>query len=411
MACDTPYRWRWVRKTTAGRSPPEPRYNFASVAHALVIVDGRRSASRMSSRKSVYRWYHSSHVRARSKPGDGRSPVSNRNPASARAYRYRFPSVNSRAFRRIVFEEGDAPTGCSAANSSQIERIAAFDASRYGFKSGSSRDAACGDSTVAMGSRLSGLEPTRGRRADDNWTILELLDRSGSGQEPRGLDFLDDGAEFHRHRVRGDLRGFEHRLRHARHRGAEGDSSGDIEAAPDAARSDERQSDIGQPNRGGGRDPPVPERRAEALLRGRGLLPRAVVLDRGERGPPEPAHVDRLRAGRFDFLGDVARNPGARLLRHDREPRRGRFDRREASFRPPVSLRLDDLLEEIQVDDQRVRIDHVNRLLRIRHPVRSLAGLRHELGRPEIRKDERDIVVLHDRIRRREVRLLQGLDL
>src|SRR5437899_3183816 len=408
IAWDTPYRWRWVRKPTAGRFASGPRYSFASADHALGNVRRRTSSSMMSSRNSVYRWYHSSHVAARSKPRGGRSPVRSRNPASARAYRYRFPSVNSRAFRRIVFEEGNAPTGCSAANSSQTERIAAFDASRYGFRSGSTRGSAPCDSTVAMRSRLSGLEPTRCRRADDDRTILELLDRSRSGQEHRGLEFLDDGAEFRRHRVRGDLRGFEHRFRHTCHRGAEGDSSGDIESAPHAARGDERQADIGQQNRGGGRDPPVPERCAEALFQGRGLLPRPVVLDRGERGSPEPAHVDRLRAGRLEFLGDVARNPSARLLRHDREPRRERFDRREASFRPPVSLGLDDLLEKIQVDDQSVRIDHVDRLLRVRHAVRSLAGLRHELGRPKIRKDERDIVVLHDRIRRREVRFLQS---
>src|SRR2546427_11919850 len=227
IACEAPYRVLRFRKTTPGFAASLPRYRREFVDHAEGNVRRRTSSSMMSSRNSVYRWYHSSHVAARSKPRGGRSPVRSRNPASASAYRYRFPSVNSRAFRRIVFEEGNAPTGCSAANSSQTERIAAFDASRYGFRSGSTRGSAPCDSTVAMRSRLSGLEPTRGRRADDDRTILELLDRSRSGQEHRGLEFLDDGAEFRRHRVRGDLRGFEHRFRHTCHRGAEGDSSGD----------------------------------------------------------------------------------------------------------------------------------------------------------------------------------------
>src|SRR5207245_9999897 len=133
-------------------------------------------------------------------------PVRSRNPASAMAYRYRFPSVNSRAFRRVVFEEGNAPTGCSAANSSQTERIAAFDASRYGFRSGSTRGSAPCDSTVAMRSRLSGLEPTRGRRADDDRTILELLDRSRSGQEHRGLRFFGYGVAVVRVLLRGGSR-------------------------------------------------------------------------------------------------------------------------------------------------------------------------------------------------------------
>src|SRR5881628_1695895 len=55
------------------------------------------------------------------------------------AYRYRFPAVKSRELSRIVRLDGNAPAGCAAANSSQMARICAFDRSRYGFRSDSSR--------------------------------------------------------------------------------------------------------------------------------------------------------------------------------------------------------------------------------------------------------------------------------
>src|SRR5437899_12485251 len=58
------------------------------------------------------------------------------------AYRYRFPAVKSRELSRIVRLDGNAPAGCSAANSSQIAWMCAFDRSRYGFRRDSSRSSA-----------------------------------------------------------------------------------------------------------------------------------------------------------------------------------------------------------------------------------------------------------------------------
>src|SRR5439155_1219972 len=82
-----------------------------------------------------------------------------------------------------------------------------------------------------------------------------------------------------------------------RHRGAEGDPFRDVETASHAACGDEWQADVRQKNRCRRRNPPIPERGAEALFQAGGLFPRTVVLDRGERGAPEPADVDRAGAG------------------------------------------------------------------------------------------------------------------
>ena len=59
------------------------------------------------------------------------------------------------------------------------------------------------------------------------------------------------------------------------------------------------------------------------------------------------------------------------------------------------------------MDDQGVRVDHVDRAFRVRDAVGPLALLRHQLRRAEVREDERDAVILHDRVRRGELRLLQ----
>src|SRR6184192_405597 len=213
-------------------------------------------------------------------------------------------------------------------------------------------------------------------------------------------DTMDD-------RVGGDLRGLEHRLRHPGHRRPQGDPLCGIEAAPDAAGRDERQAHVGEPDRRRCRDAPIPERGPQAFLQARRLLPRPVVFHRGERGAPEAADVDRLDAGLLESGRRLPRDPRAGLLRHDGELRREGPDGREATLSPAVSFRLHDLLQEIEMDDQGVRVDHVDRAFRVRDAVGPLALLRHQLRRAEVREDERDAVILHDRVRRGELRLLQ----
>src|SRR5438132_946099 len=344
IACDTPYRCRRVRKTAAGLFASGPRYSFAFVDHALGKVRRRTSSSMMSSRKRVERWYHSSQVAARSRSRDGLSPVRRRYPATARAKRYRFPVRKRRAFRRIVCQDGKELSGCSAASSFQIDSIWAFEASRYGRRSASRRASADSGSEAVIRSRFWRLEPARGRRAHDDTPVLELFDRGRPREEHRGLQFLDHRAELRHDGVRGDLRGLEHRLRHARHRGAKRDPFRRIQPAPNATGRDERQAHGGETDRGGRRDPPVPERGPEPFFQRRGLLSRAVVLDRGERGPAESTHVDRLDAHLLEERRRLSRDPGAGLLRHDREFRGEAANRRETAFRPPVPFRLDDLL-------------------------------------------------------------------
>src|SRR3989442_932464 len=54
-------------------------------------------------------------------------------------------------------------------------------------------------------SRLSGLEPARGRRTHDDGTLLQRLDRRRTGEEHRRLQFLDDGAELLNRGINGNL--------------------------------------------------------------------------------------------------------------------------------------------------------------------------------------------------------------
>src|SRR5437867_4183875 len=73
-----------------------------------------------------------------------------------------------------------------------------------------------------------------------------------------------------------------------------------------------------------------------------------------------------------------------------------------------VSLRLDDLLEEVQVDDQDMGVDHRHRAPRVVEAVRPLALLRDQLRGPEVREPQRDVVVLHHRVRVHEVGLFES---
>src|SRR5436189_92725 len=163
---------------------------------------------------------------------------------TAAAKRSRFPVRKRRAFRYIVCEDGKELSGYSAANSFQIDSIWAFEASRYGRRSASRRASADSGSEAVIRSRFWRLEPARGRRAHDDTPVLELLDRGRPREEHRGLQFLDHRTELRHDRVRGDLRGLEHRLRHARHRGAKRDPFRRIEPAPNATGCDERQAHV-----------------------------------------------------------------------------------------------------------------------------------------------------------------------
>src|SRR5205823_12823894 len=105
---------------------------------------------------------------------------------------------------------------------------------------------------------------------------------------------------------------------------------------------------------------------------------------------------------------DVSRYPRARLLGDERYPDAPseRADRLERATRAGLPLGLDALLEIVEMDGERVRLDHRDDLRDVARAQCHLAVLLHELRDAEVRDDERARGSVSDhRVRRREHRI------
>ena len=118
--------------------------------------------------------------------------------------------------------------------------------------------------------------------------------------------------------------------------------------------------------RGGRRDAPVPEERAQqASCAASFCSARPERLDPGPAGPAGPGDVDRLDAGALELAGDLPAYPRSDLLDDHRD---GELpaevpDRGEDAPERGLALRLDGLLERVEVDGERVRPYHRDELL------------------------------------------------
>src|SRR5207237_8680155 len=146
----------------------------------------------------------------------------------------------------------------------------------------------------------------------------------------------------------------------------------------------------------------------EAHPPGVGLHGAAKSLARAERRRTDAAAVDRFHASASQTEGDVSRYPRARLLGDERYPDAPseRADRLERATRAGLPLGLDALLEIVEMDGERVGLDHRDDLRDVARAKCHLAVLLHELRDAEVRDDERARGGVSDhRIRRREHRI------
>src|SRR3989449_10807354 len=88
--------------------------------------------------------------------------------------------MKSRELSRIVRLDGNAPTGCSAANSFQIAWMWAFDRSRYGFRRDSGRSSAAADARAD----IAYASPAPGQPAGGALPITGPSRTASVGSEP-----------------------------------------------------------------------------------------------------------------------------------------------------------------------------------------------------------------------------------
>uniref|UniRef100_A0A0N4Z3U4 PE-PGRS family protein n=1 Tax=Parastrongyloides trichosuri TaxID=131310 RepID=A0A0N4Z3U4_PARTI len=178
-----------------------------------------------------------------------------------------------------------------------------------------------------------------------------------SSQLPNGeLELFDD-------RLGRDGRRLDNARSHADDVGAQTDRLGRIHSVAHAARSDQqgvRQgvARFGQGARSG--YAPVGEGQGVRLIR---RIGRALALDQAPVGAARSGHIDANRAHGDQALSGDSGNPGPRLLDDDRRVQVADQRLKRRAHAPPVaiSLRLASLLKRVQVNDQGVRANHVQR--------------------------------------------------
>ena len=137
---------------------------------------------------------------------------------------------------------------------------------------------------------------------------------------------------------------------------------------------------------------------------------RAQRLDRRERRPADAADVDRLHPERAQPLRHGAADPGAGLLRDDRDGTLSHepADRGVEAGRAGLPFWLNGLLEVVEVQRDRVRADHVDERADVLRPERDAVVLRYELRDADVRDDERVRRALaDDRVGPAEARVAQ----